>query len=349
MKLAIAFIAYNQSSFQYLPFFLPSLFRSIEFFKGKTEFDLNISILAFDNSDSSNRDNYNYLKHSFSEKGIDSKIWESKENLGFSRAYNIMFNFAIENDFDYFLMLNPDVLLKDDFLLELIDSSKKYLDFSVLAPCILYWDFVNNKKTDIIDSCGIGITKFNFFFDRGQGSKFEEKDYPAEEVFGFTGAGALLNLKKLSLLAYQKNNYLEFFDEEMFMYKEDVEFSYRLQLAGLKIFFIPQAIMYHHRSLSSRRNKILSLFFRKKNYKSRSRSLQNQLLIMYRIRKLPFSSKIRLFTAGRLFLLFIYSLFFRRRALLNFIKIKKQIEVKPPYLKGNIEGTLRIEKFMNTS
>jgi GT2 family glycosyltransferase len=258
-----------------------------------------------------------------------------------------MLNFALENNFDYFLMLNPDVLLEDNFLLELINQAKNYPDFSVLAPRILYWDFPNNKKTEIIDSCGVGITRSNFFFDRGQGKKFQEENYPAGEVFGFTGAGALLNLKNVSLITDRKNNYLEFFDEMMFMYKEDVEFSYRLQLAGLKVFFTPQAIMYHHRSLSSRRSKVLSLILKTRDHKSRSRSLQNQLIIMYKTRKLPFSARVRFSTAGRLFLLFIYSLFFRRRALINFMKIRGQIEAKPPYLKGNIDGALRVENFMD--
>ena len=38
------------------------------------------------------------------------------------------------------------------------------------------------------------------------------------------------------------------FDEELFMYLEDVDLNWRAQLAGYRAVFAPQAIVYHHLS-----------------------------------------------------------------------------------------------------
>ncbi len=332
---------------------IPSLLRAMETAKARLYaeigIDLESTVLVVDNSDLLNRDNYVYLNNFFSNNNINNKIWQSSENLGFSKAYNLMMNFAVENKFDNFLMINPDVLLDDHFILELLKKSKQYPGFSALAPLILYWDFLGLKKTNIIDSCGLGIKKTNYFFDRGQGHLFEAEKFKEGEIFGFTGAGALLNLDKISLVARSVDNNLEFFDEMMFMYKEDVDLSYRLQLFGLKILFVPQAIMYHNRTLSLFKGKLRSIILRSGTDNGRRYSLLNHLIIMYKIRKLPFSLKIKIYSNVRLFFIFIYSLLFQNKQLIKFIKMKKQIDAKGLYLEGNIDTVIKIEGFMSRS
>lgn len=349
MKVALSFITYNQSSFKYLEFFLPSLAGSIETAAKIWGEKLELSVFVLDNSDTSYRDNYDFLVNFFNDKKINNKIWVSDYNSGFAKGYNLMLNFALANNFDKFIMVNPDVLLDENFIEKLLNKSEQAPEFAVLAPTILYFDYLNNKKTNIIDSCGLGIKKNHYFFDRGQGQIFQENLFKEEEIFGFTGAGALLDLKKVSTVAIKKDeNYLEFFDELMFMYKEDVELSYRLQLAGLKTLFVPTAVMYHHRSLGSFRSAIKDLIFNAKNNFGRSYSFLNQLIILYKIRKLPFSAEIKLLTILRFFLIFVYGLFFQKKQLLKFLKIRRQIDIKPLYLKANVIGAERIKGFMST-
>lgn len=347
MKIIISFITYNQSSFQYLPYFLPSLNEAIEKAKKKFEGKIEIFLLVFDNSTNSFEKNKNFLLNFFNDNKIEYKIWSNQGNLGFAKAYNIMLNYSIKNNFDKFIMVNPDVLLDEYFLEKFIFKFKQYPEVAVLSPSIFYWDFLNNKKTNIIDSCGLGLTKSHYFFDRGQGN-FRKSDFEKEEeIFGFTGAGAGLDLKKISQVAYRKeNNYLEFFDELMFMYKEDVELSYRLQLANFKIFFIPEIKMYHHRTMSSFNNKIKSIFLKSNSNLNRSRSFLNQLIIIYKIKRLPFSFKVKVLTNFRVFLIIIYGLFFQSKQFKEFKRIKASIKTKPLYLKDNIKGVGRVERFM---
>ena len=50
---------------------------------------------------------------------------ESAENLGFSGGNNIGIRKAIENEFDYMLLLNNDTTVEPDFLSILIDAATK--------------------------------------------------------------------------------------------------------------------------------------------------------------------------------------------------------------------------------
>ncbi|MGI6347848.1 MAG: glycosyltransferase [Patescibacteria group bacterium] len=329
IKITLGLVTYNQSTFKYLEHFFSSLKVSLSLALEKWP-NLDFKIAVFDNSDSNYQDNYNYLK----EEDRVVKIFRSEVNLGFAKAYNQLIQWSLEQEDQFFLMLNPDILVDKDFLREIIEVILKESEVAVLAPKIYYWDFVNKAKTRIIDSCGLGLSRAHYFFDRGQG-KLDQLDYrDQEEIFGFTGAGALINLERIKKIAYNEK---EFFDEMMFMYKEDIDLSYRLQIAGEKIVFVPKAILYHDRSLG--KSKWRQLFKLKNRNQSRQQSFLNQLIILYKIRKLPFSWKTRVFSGGRCLLLIIYAFIFARQALKEFRQIRRDIRI-------HVGDVKRIERFM---
>lgn len=47
----------------------------------------------------------------------------------------------------------------------------------------------------------------------------------------------------------------EFFDQDFFAYKEDIDLAWRLQLYGWSGWYLPQAICYHHRHLADSQKK----------------------------------------------------------------------------------------------
>lgn len=244
MKIAISFLCYNNFSFPYLEYFLPSLEKSI--FHSRLK---NVKILAGDNSDIDFLKNKEKLKKYFSNSQLDFEIIDFQKNLGFSKAYNRLIERADKLGFDYFLMLNPDMLLKEDFLQEIIKPCLEDKNICSVSPKIYYWDFKSLSKTTKIDSLGIALRPGLRFYDMGQGS-LDGQFLKNTKLLGPSGAAALFKLSALKQ-AKEANQY---FDERFFMYKEDCDLSYRLNQNNCKSILAPKAIAYHDRSLSIKKN-----------------------------------------------------------------------------------------------
>ncbi|MBF1042400.1 MAG: glycosyltransferase family 2 protein, partial [Candidatus Nanosynbacter sp.] len=77
------------------------------------------------------------------------------------------------------------------------------------------------------------------------------------EVFGATGGGAIYRAAIF--------DDIDMFDEDFFMYYEDVDLSFRAQLAGWKVHFTPKAIAYHKVGASSKKVPGLAVYNTFKN------------------------------------------------------------------------------------
>jgi len=342
MKIVIGFIAYNDLTAKYLPFFIPSLKAALATTFGDYEAEKHYRILAVDNSDSEVNGNSIYLKNNFSE--IDLTF--AGTNLGFAKAYNLMIRQASELEAEYFLMLNPDTVLAPNSITELIAALDSDRSLGAVAPRILKWDFAGNIQTKIIDSDGLFITSSHRFSDRHQGRELFSSE--SEIVFGFTGAAALLRMKALNDVIYNNEEYL---DELMFMYKEDADLSYRLTLAGWPIKFISTAIIYHDRTASPLGEGWGQII---RNRKNKSRlvkrwSFLNHWILVLKYSGLDYSFKVK-WRTGRyqLFSLF-FALFFEPyliAELKTLGKIRGEIRAKRQALKIRVNPH-NIEKMMD--
>ncbi len=244
-KVSVGFALYGDATFPYLPYFLDSLIHQKEITEE--------NIWAIDNSPQQDSRNRDFLKKHYPKVNL---ILASK-NLGFARAQNIMIRKALASGADYFLATNVDMVYEPNVVSFLTEALEKDSSAAVATGKVRRWDFSQKHnaeagKTNYLDTAGIAVTKEHRFFDRGQG----EIDYgqydQEEEIFGASGALALYRLSALEDVAFiNEKGEKEYFDELMFMYKEDCDLAYRLQLAGYKCLYIPQAIVYHDRSLAS--------------------------------------------------------------------------------------------------
>lgn len=261
-KIYVGFITYGEATAKYLPYFLPSLARqSFKDFK----------ILAVDNSEERENENARYIKNNFSE--IDLK-WAG-ENLGFAKAFNLMIRRAVAAGAAYFLALNPDMILEDNALAELVNVMDNNSELGSAAAKILKWNFVKQEKTNIIDSCGLKLLPGLRFVNYREGE-------PATagcggEIIGVSGAAAIY---RLSALEKVKQNG-QYFDELMFMYKEDCDLAYRLFLAGFKAKCVGESIIYHDRSSGGQGENNLAVALNRKNKSRLSKELSflNQQII----------------------------------------------------------------------
>jgi len=229
MKIIIGFICYGDHTAKYLPYFLPSLqkqtyrdFKIIVFNNGPAG-DANEKLIRADHP--------------------EIEIMGAGANLGFAAAFNQIIRRAYAERADYFLMANPDIIFEPDVLEKLIVRLEADEELGSVSPKILKWEFTANKKTDLVDSYGIGLQSGLRFFDVGQGKR-DDKKFRYARIIGPSGACGLFRMAALERVK-ENGKYL---DERMFMYKEDCDLDYRLYLIHQESACVPEAIVYHDRT-----------------------------------------------------------------------------------------------------
>lgn len=314
MKIAIGFITYNTDTAKYLPYFLDSLFKSLESWP-KSDF----LVLARDNSDEPDNYNREYIEDVFNKEEELIKFRWSGENVGFAKSYNVMIDEAIKFEADLFLMINPDVVMTPDVLIKLVAALESDKMLGSVAPKILRWDFANLKLTNQIDTCGLMLSPGLVFTDIGQGLT-DNGQFCNISILGPSGAAGLYKISALKAVK-EKTGYL---DERMFMYKEDCDLAYRLFLSGFSSRLVSDALVYHDRSVSADGKGLLAILKNRsgKSKQVRSWSFLNQHLLFIKFwSKQSISDKLKIIVKLGLFV--IYALMKEPFLLKNYPKIRQ--------------------------
>jgi GT2 family glycosyltransferase len=101
----------------------------------------------------------------------------------------------------------------------------------------------------IVDSTGVVATRARLFRDRDEGRRAGDVDRPAGEVFGVTGACALLRTAALEDVAWAGEGpwSRRVLTEDLFAYFDDVDLAWRLQRLGWRSRYEPAAVATHER------------------------------------------------------------------------------------------------------
>ncbi len=141
----------------------------------------------------------------------------SAENLGFSKANNMGFEWAIKKGYDYVYLLNQDAWLAPDALEALVAASEAHPDYAVLSP-LQYQD---------------GYQAFDPQFAKLYHGSAEVKRIMAAHWLVPVGA-----LKAIGL-----------FEEELFpFYGQDDDWCNRARHLGYKVGIVPAAKAVHDRA-----------------------------------------------------------------------------------------------------
>ncbi len=156
------------------------------------------------------------------------RIVASKENLGFAGGCNLG---AKKASGEYIAFLNNDAKPDPRWIVEAIETFKGGRDIAAVASKVLDW---SGKRVDFVDAAvtwyGMGYKPHAGEADRGTWD--DERDV----LFG-TGAAMFVRSRAFEELGG--------FDERYFMFYEDVDFGWRLNLAGLRFRFQPRSLVYH--------------------------------------------------------------------------------------------------------
>lgn len=188
--------------------------------------------------DNGSTDNSKVLLDEYQQKHSDKvKIIYNSTNLGFAGGVNVGINYAMKNDFEYIALFNNDATADKNWLELLVDGICDE-NIGICTGLLLHGD----GKT--IDSTGDWYTTWGLPFPRNR-NDLTKKAPTGGLVFSASGGASLY---KTSILRD-----IGLFDEDFFAYYEDTDISFRAQLAGYKITYIPNAIAYHKQGATSKK------------------------------------------------------------------------------------------------
>ncbi len=162
------------------------------------------------------------------------KIISLPRNIGFAGAINRGFE---QSGGEIIVPLNNDTEVSPGWAQALVDALNAYPEAGLAASKILLFD-----RRDTLHSAGDGFGVDGIPINRGVWRKDEGQFDHDTYIFGGCGGAVAYRREMLADIGL--------FEEDFFMYLEDVDLNWRAQLAGYRAVFAPQAVVYHHLSAS---------------------------------------------------------------------------------------------------
>ena len=161
----------------------------------------------------------------------------SKENLGFSGGNNLAIEKALEEDFDYILLLNNDTTVDCNFLSGLVSTAEVHKDVGIVTGKIYFY-----YDRGRVWSAGGTYDRTTGLTEQFSGEDSEEFNTPKEITFA-TGCLMLIPMEVVRKIGLM--------DESYFLYSEDSDYCQRAINAGYKLMYAPESIIYHKVSAST--------------------------------------------------------------------------------------------------
>jgi GT2 family glycosyltransferase len=160
---------------------------------------------------------------------------ENETNLGFGPAVNKGFEKAVG---DYFIFLNNDLVLEPDCLRQLAKILDSDPTVGATIPKILYYSSSEknaSKERARINSYGILVNYTGIACP----NLIDQIDNPNLSLTESACGGVFM----LPRGVYEK---VGGFDDDLFLYHEDHDLSWRIRMMGLKLMVVPDSVCFHH-------------------------------------------------------------------------------------------------------
>ncbi len=150
----------------------------------------------------------------------DAFLIRNESNLGFARAVNEAVKSVVSAA--YLLICHDDVAVAPDAVSVMVEDALR-MNAAVVAPEIVAWDY-----PDRVLSLGFDVDRTGAVRSRVDVGDLDQDQYPiVEEVFAASATAMLVRYDLFTALGG--------FDSEMFLFGEDVDLSFRAQLAGARV------------------------------------------------------------------------------------------------------------------
>ena len=225
-KISVIIVNYNAR------YFLKNCISSVLKSEGLSD----LEIIVVDNN--STDDSCKMLKKDFP----SIRLIQNKKNTGFSKANNQGVAAARG---EYILILNPDTVLSSHTIQKVYEFSNKKADIGALGV-----QFIDGS------GCFLPECKRNFPGPKVAALKILgfSKTYYAHQVE--QGAISQVDILTGAFMFVKKSVFEKVggFDEDFFMYGEDIDLSYRIAQAGFKNYYLGSELILHYKGESTNRD-----------------------------------------------------------------------------------------------
>lgn len=206
----------------------------------------------------SSEDSFAYLKS----QAPEAEIIRNPDNAGFARGNNVAMQAALEQGFDYLLLLNMDTLAAPGAVSALVALAERHPEAGAVQARLMLW-----PDKDKVNTVGNATHFLGFGYGVGGGQRwadYEPKVRDGQAIAYPSGAAVMFTAEALRQVGL--------FDEALWMYNEDQDLGWRLWLAGFSCLLAKEAVVFHkyefNRSIAKfywmDRNRLIVAF---KNYK----------------------------------------------------------------------------------
>ena len=234
--IAVQLLTQNRSNI--LPFLLESLI---------TQSEKNFELFHLDNNSTPEHKNkIKDLMANYATKINIHSFW-SETNIGFAGGQEFLFN---QQPAEFVLLLNDDAILEPDYLKTLHTFLANQPNAGAVEGLIYRWRWNAEQtapiKTTLIDTAGLKRTRYERVYDFNQGQDITSTNIDTQKPFEVFGVSGCLPLYRRAAVT-EANQPFKLFDPKYFIYKEDIDVSYRLFKRGFKSYTVPLAKAFHWR------------------------------------------------------------------------------------------------------
>ncbi len=233
---SLSIIIVNYNGWEYLR-------KCLESIRAQTIFN-KIETIVVDNG--STDGSYEKIKKEFPEVNLI----RSEKNLGFGGGNNLGIEVAKGSLIGF---VNNDTVLDNRWAETMVSAAETAPEeFGMFTSKILLMD-----SSNLIDNTGLLLYPDGIARGRGRLEKDEGQYNRLEEVFLPSGCACVFKREVLEEVGP--------FDEDFFLYLEDVDLGLRARLAGWRCLYVPDAMLYHHYSATASAYSPLKAYYVERN------------------------------------------------------------------------------------
>lgn len=175
----------------------------------------------------------------------------SEKNLGFTGGNNL----GIEASHgDYIFIVNNDTEVTENIFEKLLEPFQREASIGMVSPKIYYF-----HHPKVIQYAG--FTPINSFTGRNRAVGNKEVDYGQHDQPGYTsyahGAAMMVSRKVIEKVGM--------FPDIFFIYYEELDWSSQVTRAGYKIYYQPEASLYHKESITMGKESAIKTYYHNRN------------------------------------------------------------------------------------